>query len=44
MKYKTHKIIVANLYKTLCDNFYLNWQSFIEDMTKTFWLFFWDTV
>ena len=36
---------MANLFRILHTIMYQNSPSFIEDMTKTFWLtFFWDTV
>ena len=31
---------VANLFRTLCTKFYQNWPTFVENMTKTFWLTF----
>jgi len=39
----TH-IFVADLFKTLCGKFCQNDASFMEDMTKTFWLaFYWNS-
>jgi len=31
---------VANIFTTICATFYQNRPGFVEDVTKTFWLFF----
>jgi len=34
---------MANLFGTMCTKFYENQMGYVEDMTKTYWCFFFDS-